>query len=129
RRRHTRPARSAVTRHRRHLMLRYLTRRLILMLPVLFGISVLVFVIIRQLPGDPALAILGPNAKPADVKIVDNYLGLDKPVVVQYLEWLGRALHGDLGRSFFYHVSVTDKIGSHLPVTIELVLMAMLISV
>jgi peptide/nickel transport system permease protein len=110
-------------------MFRYIARRLILLIPVLLGISILVFVILRLLPGDPAYAILGPNAKPTDVKAIHTFLGLDKPIVVQYFEWLGRALQGDLGRSFFYHVSVTEKIRTHLPVTIELVLMATLLSV
>lgn len=81
-------------------MLGYILRRLILVIPVVLGISVLVFLVISLIPGDPALAILGPYATPDNVARVNAYLGLDKPLPVQYLTWLGNVLQGNFGRSF-----------------------------
>ena len=110
-------------------MIRYIIRRLVLLLPVLFGVSILIFVTIRQLPGDPALAILGPRATPEQIEALHKELRLDDPLVVQYFDWLGDAFRGDLGTSNIQKVPVTEVIQDRLPVTIELVLMAMLISI
>ena len=87
-------------------------------------VSLLVFVVIRVLPGDPALIILGLEASPESVARVRHALGLDRPVVVQYAQWTARALRGDLGRSIQYDVPVTDLILSRLQVTLPLTLLA-----
>ena len=109
-------------------MAAYLVRRTLMLIPVLFGISLLVFVAIRQLPGDPALAILGTSATPQEVEALRRNMNLDDPLPVQYITWLGNALSGDFGTSPFYHGPVTEEISDRLPVTIELVIFAMLLS-
>ena len=110
-------------------MTSYIVRRLLMLIPVLFGISILVFVTIRQLPGDPALAILGPNnTSQEDVENLRRELKLNEPIVVQYVDWLSDALRGDMGQSYHFHGSVTGEIQDRLPVTIELVLFSMLLS-
>lgn len=110
-------------------MTAFIVRRLILLIPVLFGVSVLVFITIRQLPGDPALAILGPRATPEQVQALRNEMRLDDPLVVQYLDWAKNGLRGDMGTSTIYRIGVTRLVRERVPVTIELVLMAMLLSV
>lgn len=110
-------------------MTSYITRRVLLLIPVLFGISLLVFVTIRQLPGDPALAILGPNnTSQQDVEAVRKQLKLDEPIFIQYVDWLSDAVRGDMGRSYYFHGLVTDEIRSRLPVTLELVILSMALS-
>ena len=81
-------------------MLRYLTRRVLLTIPVLFGVATLVFALIHLVPGDPAQSMLGDSAPPQDVARLRQTLGLDEPLLVQYRSFLGGLLKGDLGRSF-----------------------------
>jgi peptide/nickel transport system permease protein len=90
----------------------------------LFFVSVLVFVVIRVLPGDPALIILGTEGSPEAAAQLRRSMGLDRPLVVQYVEWVGRALGGDLGRSIQYDVPVAGLILSRLSVTLPLTLLA-----
>ncbi|MHA7879300.1 MAG: ABC transporter permease [Saccharospirillum sp.] len=78
----------------------YIGKRLLLMFPVLLGLTVIVFFIMALIPGDPALAILGSFATPENVAQLNAQLGLDKPVVEQYFTWLGNVLQGDFGRSY-----------------------------
>jgi len=87
-------------------------------------VSALVFAVVRVLPGDPALIILGLEASPEAVARVRHSLGLDRPIAVQYADWLGQALRGDLGRSIQYDVPVTTLILSRLQVTLPLTLLA-----
>ena len=89
-------------------------RRLLMVVPVLFGVSVIVFLVISLIPGDPARAILGTFATPANVADVTHQLGLDKPLPVQYLIWIDNLFHGDLGRSYILHKPVVDEISAHL---------------
>jgi peptide/nickel transport system permease protein len=89
-------------------------RRLFMVIPVLFGVSVIVFLVISLIPGDPARAILGTFATPANVAEVTKQLGLDKPLPVQYVIWIDNLLHGDLGRSYILHKPVIDEIMAHL---------------
>ena len=91
-------------------MLAYIGRRLIAAIPVLFGLSVIVFLIIALIPGDPATAILGSYATPENVAKLNRDLGLDKPMVQQYFIWLGNILHGDFGRSFALNRPVLDEV-------------------
>jgi ABC-type dipeptide/oligopeptide/nickel transport system permease component len=77
----------------------YALRRLLLALPVLFGVSVLVFGVMHMAPGDPAAIMLGAQATPEDVERLRRDLGLDEPLAIQYGRWLGRVVQGDLGRS------------------------------
>jgi peptide/nickel transport system permease protein len=92
----------------------------------LFFVSVLVFVVIRVLPGDPALIIMGTEASPEAAARLREAMGLNRPLLVQYAEWISGALRGDLGRSIQYDVPVGSLILSRLPVTVPLTLMAAL---
>ena len=81
-------------------MLRYIVRRLIYMTPILFGVSLVIFLILHLVPGDPARLVAGLDATKEDVEIIRSSLGLDRPLPVQYVKWLERVVvHGDLGRS------------------------------
>ena len=90
----------------------------------LFFVSVLVFVVIRVLPGDAAMIILGTEGSPEAVARLRAAMGLDRPIAVQYLEWIGRAVRGDLGRSIQYDVPVAGLILSRMSVTLPLTLLA-----
>ncbi len=104
-------------------MQRYVIRRLVMAVAIVWFISVAVFVILRLSPGDPALLQQGINATPEKVAAVHRELGLDKPLVVQYLEWMGRILHGDLGFSVLSQTSVTREFRQRFPVSLQLMLM------
>jgi peptide/nickel transport system permease protein len=91
-------------------MLGYAIRRLALTVPVLFGISVIVFLVISLIPGDPATAILGAFATPENVERIRRDLGLDQPLPLQYLTWLSGVLEGDLGRSYSLNRPVVDEV-------------------
>lgn len=98
----------------------YVVRRLLLLVPVLFGLSVLVFLLIHLAPGDPVTSQLGIHATPQTVARLRASLGLDEPLPVQYLLWLGRVVHGDLGTSLYAHAPVGDLIIQRFPTTLEL---------
>ncbi len=90
----------------------------------LFFVSVLVFTVVRILPGDPAILIMGTEGSPEAVARLREAMGLNRPVLVQYADWLGRALRGDLGVSIQYDVPVGRLIVSRLPVTLPLTALA-----
>ena len=92
----------------------------------LFVVSLLVFTVVRVLPGDPALIIMGTEASPEAAAALRHAMGLDRPIPVQYAEWLSGALRGDLGRSIQYDVTVGRLILSRLPVTLPLTVLAAL---
>src|SRR5574342_110988 len=110
-------------------MLRYILRRLLYMTPILFGVSLVIFLILHLVPGDPARLVAGLDATQEDVKIIRSSLGLDRPLPVQYLSWLGNVFRGDLGRSTRTHRPVTHELGLTIPATIELTLGAIAIAV
>jgi len=91
-------------------MVGYILKRLISAIPVLFGISIIVFIIMAMIPGDPATAILGSYATPENVEKLNRDLGLDKPMVQRYFIWLGNMLQGDFGRSFSLNRAVLDEV-------------------
>jgi len=107
-------------------MTTYVLRRLLLMLPVAFLVTVGVFMLIHLTPGDPALILLGEDRSPQAIAQIHQQLGLDKPLYIQYVIWLGRIAHGDLGRSITTNQPVATAIGERLPATIELGLVALL---
>jgi peptide/nickel transport system permease protein len=107
----------------------YLLRRLLQLIPVLFGISLVVFLIMALLPGDPALAILGPYATPESLASLRQELGLDEPLWRRYLIWLGNLLQGELGRSITLERPVVDELGERLGPTLLLAGSALLLSV
>jgi len=103
-------------------MAAYLFRRLLYFIPVIFLVTVVVFSITMLLPGDPAMAFLGEANMRDKVayEAMRQELGLDRPLPVQYVRWLGKALQGDLGRSVRTHEAVTAALAARLPVTLEL---------
>jgi peptide/nickel transport system permease protein len=108
--------------------LAFLIRRLLLTLPILFIVSVLCFSLINLIPGDPATVILGPEAPEQAKEQMRERLGLDEPIVVQYVDWLGGVLHGDLGESLIDGTPVSTLILQRFPVTLELALGTFLVS-
>ena len=110
-------------------MLRYLIRRVLLTIPVLLGVATLVFSLIHLVPGDPAQAMMGDGASPQDVAELRKTLGLDQPLLTQYLTFLRNALQGDLGRSFRTGQPVTTMVAERMPATAELAVAAMLVAI
>ncbi|MHB9143800.1 MAG: ABC transporter permease [Symbiobacteriia bacterium] len=109
-------------------MLSFLVRRFLLAIPLLIIVSVMAFSLVHLLPGDPAMVILGPEAPKSAVAALRVRLGLDQPIYVQYLQWLGRALHGDLGRSLVDNTPVAGLIAQRLGATVELAILTVLVS-
>ncbi|GAA6188461.1 ABC transporter permease [Litorivita sp. NS0012-18] len=99
---------------------RYILRRLIFAIPVLLGITVIVFLIMAMIPGDPATAILGSYATPENVAKLNRDLGLDAPLVQRYFIWLGNMLSGDFGRSYSLNRPVLDEITERFSATLIL---------
>ena len=110
-------------------MLRYLVRRILLTIPVLLGVATLVFSLIHLVPGDPAQAMLGDGASPQDVAELRTSLGLDRPLLEQYVIFLRHAVTGDLGQSFRTGQPVTAMIIERMPATAELAIAAMLVAI
>ena len=104
----------------------YAARRLLLAVPLLFGMSVLVFGLMRLVPGDPAVAVLGYKATPEGIRALREAFHLDEPLLTQYLRWLAGALRGDFGVDFRQNEPIGRMILDRLPVTIELTLLATL---
>jgi peptide/nickel transport system permease protein len=98
----------------------YILKRLVSAIPVLFGITVIVFLIMAMIPGDPALAILGSYATPENVEKLNRDLGLDQPLVARYFIWLGNMLTGDFGRSFSLNRPVIDEVLDRFSATLIL---------
>jgi peptide/nickel transport system permease protein len=109
-------------------MLAYVLRRLLMIVPVLVGISVIVFLVIWLIPGDPAHAILGTFATPENVKALNAELGLDRPLPEQYLIWIGNVVSGDFGRSYVLHKPVIAELGERLGPTLLLAGTALILS-
>ncbi|MBM3522725.1 MAG: ABC transporter permease [Alphaproteobacteria bacterium] len=95
---------------------------------VLLGASVVIFLVMRALPGDPAIGMLTVNATPESIREMREQLGLERPLAVQYLLWIGGALTGDLGRSFFFSSDVTGLLAQRFPVTLHLALASLAIA-
>ena len=105
---------------------KFILRRILLLIPILLGLSVLIFLFIRLLPGDPASAILGERATAESLARVRDALGLNLPLHEQYFSYLGGILQGDLGRSFLTNRDVVDDFLQRFPATIELSAAAMI---
>jgi ABC-type dipeptide/oligopeptide/nickel transport system permease component len=110
-------------------VLRFLTRRLLLTIPVLLGVATLVFALIHLIPGDPAQAILGETASEEDVQALRERLGLDRPLLEQYGGFLSGAVRGDLGDSLRTSQPVSEAILERLPATLELAAAAMIVAI
>jgi len=109
-------------------VVKLLGRRLLATIPLLFLVSLVVFALVHALPGDPAVLFLGEEADPETLARFRVRLGLDRPLVAQYAAWLGRALRGDLGRSLRTNQPVAESILERLPVTLELLVAALSVS-
>jgi peptide/nickel transport system permease protein len=110
-------------------LLRYTLRRLLLLAPVLLGVSIVTFVLIRVLPGDPVRTIMPATATEADVQAARERFGLDRPLFEQYGIWLKDLVQGDLGTSFQTGVSVTTELFRRIGPTFELVTLALLLAI
>ena len=110
-------------------MLRFVVRRLLLLLPILFCVSILVFAWVHRLPGGPAEALLGERTTPALVKQYREQYGLDEPLPVQYGKYVKELLRGNLGVSTVSRRTITEEIGTRFPATVELAFAAMLFAV
>jgi peptide/nickel transport system permease protein len=107
---------------------RYVVHRLALAVPVLLGISVVVFLMLKLVPGDPAVALLGPQAEPRDIEMLRRAWGLDRPVHEQYLTWLGHVLRGDLGLSLEQRLPVAHLVLTRFKNTAVLTVASVLLS-
>ncbi len=110
-------------------MTTYIAKRLLMLLPVLLGISVTVFLIIHLIPGNPAQLMLGERATPEALAALEKQLGLDQPLHVQFFRFLGRVLTGDLGRSIRSNKPVISELAERFPATIELSFFSMFVAV
>src|SRR6266481_2856642 len=102
-------------------------RRLVLIPPTLVGVAVIVFVLLRVVPGDPIAMMIPPGATPADIEHLRAFYGLDQPILLQFITWFGQALRGDFGRSISVHQSVFELVWARLPATLELALLAVVL--
>ena len=114
-------------------MLRFLMQRLLALVPVLFTVAVIVFLILRLTPGDPAAVIAGNNATNDDIDRIREQLGLTQPLLTQFMIWLGNVVQGDLGYSFYLNRPVTELIAQRIEPTLSLaagtIVLAVLVAV
>lgn len=107
----------------------FIIRRILLTIPMLFVMSVVVFLIIRLVPGDPVRTMLGFRATDENVATLRQQLGLDRPLLEQYFNWAGALLRGDLGKDIVTHAPLAELLSQRLPVTFELTALSMLLAV
>jgi peptide/nickel transport system permease protein len=108
--------------------LRLVGRRLLMVVPIILGVSILTFWVLDLIPGNAAQQLLGPEATPAQIQALELELGLDRPAALRYLDWLGGAVTGDLGTSLVNSQPVTGLIAERMAVTAELVALAFIVS-
>jgi peptide/nickel transport system permease protein len=110
-------------------MLRFVVRRLLLLVPILLGLSILLFLWIRALPGGPAESLLGERATPEAIEQIERVYGLDRPIHVQYLKYMENLVQGEFGTSIASRRPVTEEIERRFPATIELAIAAMIFAI
>lgn len=110
-------------------MIQFIARRLIALIPVLLGVSIVVFSLIRLIPGDPVTVMLGEKARAEEVARIREEMGFNRPIYVQYVEWMGHVLRGDLGKSIINHTPVMTELRQRLSATIEMVIVGLAIGV
>jgi peptide/nickel transport system permease protein len=108
-------------------VLRFFIRRILLMIPALFGLLVLTFLLVRVVPNDPSAALAGENATPAQIEQIRQQYGFDRPLYVQFFVYLRQVAEGDLGTSMYTRRSVVLDIAQRLPATLELIFAALLL--
>lgn len=110
-------------------MARYLAKRLLEAIPVVLGVSIIVFMMIHLIPGDPARTMLGERASEDQVQALRDSMGLNEPLHEQYIGWVGDLLQGDLGTTLRGNLSIADQFSNRFPATLELALTALIIAV
>ena len=112
-------------------MLKFILRRVLLMIPVLLGVSLITFIIVRFIPGDPVMVLLGADRRstPEQIENIRRAYGLDQTYVVQYLKWLQHVVTGDLGQSLRTGRPLTQELGLRLPVTAQLTMFAAILGI
>lgn len=110
-------------------MISYLIRRILLILPVAFAVSVIAFVLVQLSPGDPSSFFIGPDTTPEQVEQIRQRLGVDAPLYVQFVQWLSRTVRGDLGVSFIGGRTVIDAYTTAFPVTFLLAAMSLIFAI
>ena len=108
--------------------LNYIFKRLLMMVPTFFLVMVIIFLLVRLLPGDPAIAMAGDRASDADIQAIRERLGLTEPMLVQFWLFLSNTVQGDLGRSILMRTDVMDVIADRLPITVFLTVYSVLLS-
>jgi len=108
---------------------RYIIQRVLQLVPVIIGISIVTFLMMMLIPGDPVLLMLGQHITPQTAENVRHGLGLDQPMLTRYAHYMWNALHGDLGRSYIQHQAVSQMLADKIPVTFRLTMVAMVIAV
>lgn len=109
-------------------MIKYILKRLLSLLPVLIGITLLVFTLLHLIPGDPAVVLLGERATPEQIESLREQLGLNQPLPIQYFNFLGNVIRFDFGKSIISGIPIIDEIKTRWPATFELAVAAMLIA-
>jgi peptide/nickel transport system permease protein len=107
---------------------RYVIKRLVLLIIIILFVSIVSFFLVHLLPGNPTDTILGPNATPQNVKILDHQLGLDKPLWQQYFIWIGHVFQGNLGQSYTTHQTTWSIIQQSFPIDLELIIFSQIIA-
>jgi glutathione transport system permease protein len=110
-------------------VLRFILKRLVQLIPTLLGVSLVIFMFVRMIPGDPARLLAGLGATEQDIALVRADLGLDRPAVEQYFSYMGKALTGDFGISMRTRLPVTQEIGMRLMPTVKLAVVSMVIAI
>lgn len=110
-------------------MLSYAIRRLLATIPVMGLVALFVFSLLYIAPGDPAAIIAGDQATPADIERIRLSLGLDRPFIVRFAEWVWQLLHGDMGSSIFAAVPVTKMISQRIEPTLSLMIVTLILSI
>ncbi len=110
-------------------MLLFIIRRILQTIPVLLGVSLVVFLIMQMVPGDPATLLAGEGATKQTIEMVRHQLGLDRPIIYQYFDYVFHAIQGDFGESLRNNRPVLDEIMVRLPITLELALASIMITV
>src|SRR5580704_18113164 len=111
------------------MLLAVVVNRMAMALVTLAGVAVVIFVLLRVVPGDPVAMMISPGASAADIVALKAHYGLDAPLPTQFWIWISGVVHGDFGTSITLHVYVTDVLASRLPATIELAIMALIVAV
>ena len=110
-------------------MLKYIFKKLLMMIPILLGLTIILFLILHLAPGDPVHLVVGPNVTPEVYENVRRSMGLDRPLIIQYFDYLSNLVKGDLGSSILQHRPVADIVLERFPITIGLGVRALLLSV